>query len=156
MKTSIALHAQFLEGWREPLSCLAGVKCTHFQGYFMAPFLQRSVSFIISFYFYWGSCSGRHMFKSVIFEARYIWICFHLSVILREWLKFHKHKLLFFLRKKRHSIIKHYVSPYLMGLLKHLNWKCTIKLPVHIVPLVYKYTVNVNCNYLAIYYWHYA
>lgn len=90
-----ALHTQFLDGWSEPLSHLPGVKGTHCQGYLMAPFLQRRGIFTVSYYFYWGLSNGEHVFKSMIFEAQYIWICFHFLVILRKLLKFHKHQFLF-------------------------------------------------------------
>lgn len=51
--------------------------------------------------------------------------------------------------------MKHYISPYLMGLLKHLNWKFTVKLSINIDSLIHKSTVNVSCNYVfAIQYYH--
>ena len=48
--------------------------------------------------FLFSSHNGKHVFQSVMFEAPYIRICFHLLVILNKWLKFHKHPF-FFLRK---------------------------------------------------------
>ena len=42
-----------------------------------------------------SSHNSKHVFKSVIFEASYNWICFHLLVILNKLLKFHKQPLFF-------------------------------------------------------------
>ena len=90
----IALHTQFLKSWSKSSPHLTGVKYMHCQGYFMAPFLQRR-DIISLLLFLLSSHNGKRVFKSVIFEASYNWICFHLLVILNKLLRFHKHPFFF-------------------------------------------------------------